>query len=52
MGFDLAHLRFYRWLVQHARNPEFCDEVPEGAELEPLGLDHHHPEIAMAWTAL
>lgn len=25
MGFDIARLQFYRWLIEHGRDPEFLD---------------------------
>ncbi|GEM_PF-2935441 len=40
MGYDLPHLRFYRWLVAHERHPEFVgvqrSPVPTGLDLDRL----------------
>ena len=27
MGFSVRHLEFYRWLVEHGRNPEYDDSA-------------------------
>ena len=32
MGFDLVRLDFYRWLVNHSRDPEFLEKPGQNGE--------------------
>ena len=38
MGFNIAHLQFYRWLVEQGRDPEFGRDRSGGSALTPVAV--------------